>query len=518
MALGLYEYLREPPVADPEGLIRSQLENREKAFLETVRAAIFADPRNPYCQMFRLAGCGHGDLADAVRRRGLEATLADLCRQGVYLSHDEMKRKAPIIRSGREIPSEANSFANPTVTGRLESRSSGSRGAPVRARQSTRLKLYREAYDALLERDFGWRALARVELLPILPASWGLTNCLRRSRLGRPAEQWFSVGGAWRDTWHYRLATGLLVFEARAMGERVPFPAYLPPNDFSPVAEWISRRRAEGIASLVTGVVSPVVRVAAAAEEKGLDIRGTIFRVGGEALTDAKREVIEAAGGEVYSSYWTSELGPIGFSCREMRTGNSVHVHRDAIAVITRRRRPPFSEAEVDSLLFTTLLPFAPLVFINVEMDDAGVLGPAGCGCAFSAAGFCEQIADIYSYGKLTGQGTTLVGSDVVAILERALPARCGGNPGDYQLVEDEGGAQTRIVLRVSPRVSCSPEDVKQCFLDEVRNSFGGSLTTREWRHSEAVDVVMAEPLMTSTGKVLPLHLLGSGRRHTHAS
>ena len=36
------------------------------------------------------------------------------------------------------------------------------------------------------------------------------------------------------------------------------------------------------------------------------------------------------------------------------------------------------------------------------------------------------------------------------------MPARLGGGPGDYQLVEREGAAQTQLTLRVSPRVGVS--------------------------------------------------------------
>jgi hypothetical protein len=255
--------------------------------------------------------------------------------------------------------------------------------------------------------------------------------------------------------------------------------------------------------------------VAAAALERGLDLRGTLFQVTGETLTGAKRALIERAGAEVFPFYWISELGPIGYSCRQMRTGNCVHLFRDALAVIGHPRQAPLSDVQVNSLLFTTLLPFAPHVLINVEMDDSGVIEPAGCDCLFTRAGLTEQIRDISSFGKLTGQGMTLVGTDLVRILEETLPARFGGHPGDYQLVEQEGPAQTQLRLHVSPRVlRSSPQAVRDCFLQEIRRFHGGALAARVWRHTEALEVVQAEPLTTSTGKVLPLHLLGAGAEH----
>jgi hypothetical protein len=201
-----------------------------------------------------------------------------------------------------------------------------------------------------------------------------------------------------------------------------------------------------------------------------------------------------------------------------MKTGNCVHVFKDGLAVISHRRVAPLSDLEVDALLFTPLLPFGPYVLINAEMDDSGALEPARCDCLFSRLGFTQQVRDIYSFGKLTGQGMTLVGTDLVRVLEEVLPGRLGGAPGDYQLVEQEGSSQTQLALRVSPRTGASsPEKIRECFLNEIRRYYGGTLAARMWRHAEGVEVVIAEPLSTHTGKVLPLHLLGSAVRERRA-
>jgi hypothetical protein len=142
-------------------------------------------------------------------------------------------------------------------------------------------------------------------------------------------------------------------------------------------------------------------------------------------------------------------------------------------------------------------------------MDDSGILEPAPCDCEFSRLGFKTRIRDIYSYGKLTGQGMTLVGTNIVKILEDVLPRQFGGAPTDYQLVEMEGESQTRLCFRVSPRVRIdSPEQLKECFLKEVRRYGGGAAASRVWRQSEAIDVVRAEPMISGSGKVLSLHLL----------
>jgi hypothetical protein len=518
-ALGIRQYLRTPPHADAEAVIRRQIENRESIFLDLVRRTVFSKPSNPYFRMFDLAGCTFGDLARAVGRDGLEKTLAALHPQGVYLTHDEFKGKTPIVRAGREIPATTDAFLNPLVRGLMEGRSSGSTGRPTRTPNNVPRQLYREAQQRIYHRELGLEGRAYVEVKPILPSMTGLSSCLRGPRVGFEVERWFAVGGSLGDSGHYRWMTHGLVRFANLLGARAPLPAYLPPNDFTPVAEWVARRRAEGSACCVSAFSSPAVRIARAALEKGLDIRGTVFVASGEPLTDAKRALIEKAGAEVYVRYPISEIGGVGCACRRMKTGNRVHVFKDALAVISRRRRAPLAEVEVNALLFTTLLPFAPYVLINAEMGDSGVVEPVDCDCAFSRLGFTEQVRDISSFSKLTGQGMTLVGTDLVQILEEILPARLGGAPGDYQLVEHEAGGQTQLTLRVSPRAGISsPDKLKECFLKEIRGFYGGSLAARTWRHAESVDVVIGEPFTTSNGKVLSLHLLGSPAEGTRAS
>jgi len=519
MASGLYALLRTRPPADPDGMIRRQMENRAEHFLELVRRVVFSNPANPYFEMFRLAGCTYDDLAAAVRRDGLEATLAALDRQGVYLSHDEFKGKQPIVRSNREIPATPRSFRNPLVKGGMETSSGGSRSSGTRTRKSTAQRLHWEAYGVLNQREFDLASRRQVLLKPILPAADGILNCVRGSRLGCPMERWFSIFAKSLDSAHYQVATHSLVRLARLFGEKVPFPVYLPPDDFSPVAVWIARRKQDGVTCAVTSHASPAVRVAGAAIEKGLDIRGTLFLVSGETLTDAKRRLIESAGAEVFPRYMVSEIGPIGLACRQMTTGNCVHLFHDAVAAINHRRTAPLSGAEVDALLFTTLLPFAALVLINVDMDDAGILEKATCDCTFRRAGFTTRIRDIFSYGKLTGQGVTLVGTDILRILEEVLPARFGGAPTDYQLVEQDGDQQARIILRVSRRVPLpSPEALRDCWLRELRQFQGGTGAMRMWRSTQAVEVLHEDPIAARSGKVLPLHLLGSGSRTSDAS
>ena len=511
MALGVYKMTRMPMEPDPRLAVRRMIENREKNFLYLMERVVFNNPSNPYYTLFQWAGCTWGDLAASVRRNGLEPTLESLRKAGVYLTNDEFKGKRPLERSGRRLEVESYHFANPLVRGLLETTSGATRSSGTISRRSLEFQSYREAQTCVLFDPFGLSRRPIAGIRSILPSDGGLRLSLTFARRGLAYDKWFALGGTFRGSGHYRLVTWFLLTEARLLGVPLQFPQYLPQNDFLPVAKWIAQRCSEGKKPILWSNVSGGVRVAAAASEAGLDIRGTTCLVGAEPLTDAKREIMEAAGCGAYARYGISELGQVGAACPEMNSGDTVHVCRDSLAVISYRRTAPLTEVEIDSLMFTTLLPCAAFVFVNVEMDDSGKLEPARCGCSLSQMGFTEKLTDIYSYGRLTGQGMTLVGLDMVKILERSLPRRFGGTTTDYQLVECEGKNQTEMELRVHPRVGAhSPEEIKSFFLSEVKTLWGGALTRRNWEHTEGIRVVIAEPYVSGKQRVHPLHLLGT--------
>jgi hypothetical protein len=519
MAWGLRALVREPGRADPIADLQLHLARREEHFLDLARRIVFSNPRHPYFELLRLAGCSQEDLTAEVKRNGLEPALEKLAASGVYLTHDEFKGKTPLVRGGREISCGPAALLNPLVRARMSSASSGSRSAGTMTPKSTRLQTYRDGYHRLQAREFGLAGRTVVQIRPILPSTLGLGNNLRYIRYGEQPAKWFSQRGETQEAGHYRVVTHFLVRLARQMGAALPLPDYLPENDFSPVARWIASRKIAGSPCVVRSYVSPSVRVVSAARDADLDIAGTIFLVDGEALTPAKRAAFDAAGCEVYPKYGISDVGSIGGACRRMRTGNSVHLYRDAVAVISRRRAAPLSGVEVNSLLFTNLLPFAARFLINAEMDDAGILEPANCDCEYSRAGFDWQIREIYSYGKLTGQGITLMGSDILRILECSLPQHFGGSAGDYQLVEYDGARQSQLELRISPRAGIGDADAARDFLlHEIRGCYGGALASRVWTHSGGLDAVVAEPFSTRSGKVLPLHLLTRNEEAARAS
>jgi len=185
------------------------------------------------------------------------------------------------------------------------------------------------------------------------------------------------------------------------------------------------------------------------------------------------------------------------------------------VAAIGVPRPAPYADdVQLNSLHLTTLLPYAANLFINLEVDDSATLEPASCDCVFSRLGLRTVVCDIQPFRKLSPQGMTLNGVDLIRLLEAELPARLGGGPGDYQLVEYEGeDRQTRIRLCVSPRLGLTDMTVvRETFLELVRLRWGGALAARVWINSSAVDAVVAEPVATRSGKVHPIRILGFDR------
>jgi hypothetical protein len=512
MGLAFVRHLRSPLDPDPEGTIRSHMENREKHFLAITRK-VLSDAGHPYARMFRIAGCTLADAEASVARRGVEDTLQALLEAGVYLTQDEMRGRREIVRHGEHIPATPASWDNERGRGPVVNTSSGSSsGKSFHTTQSLNYLVNLEACCQLMVHELDVEYRPGIQVAPILPG-YGLLGALLADRLRIGFERWYAIGGVSRANLHYRVATRCIAAQMRLFGAKVPNPTYLDQNDFRPAAEYLARLSGEGAGAVISGFVSSVSRVAAAAVDEDLDVAGAIAIVAGEALTDVKRHVIESAGISVYPTYGASDIGSIGYPCRHMSRGNSVHIFRHGIALaVNRQATADWAGGPVDSLYATPLLPFAPRHLINAEIGDTGLIEEASCDCTFTRLGFNLQVRDIAAISKVTAQGMTVAAGELVQILEERMPARFGGRPGDYQLIEAEGAAQTEMVLRIRPGAcDVSAEDVLAYFLSETRGLYGGSMSAMAWAHSRGVRVELAPPVLSATGKFRAVRLLGPG-------
>ena len=260
---------------------------------------------------------------------------------------------------------------------------------------------------------------------------------------------------------------------------------------------------------LFTGV-STALRVCLAAHDLGIDLTGCRLLVAGEPVTAAKARQMREVGATVIPTYGVVEAGMIGYGCASPIDVTDVHLQQDAIALFTYPHRVEPSGVTVPAFNVTTLLETASKLLLNVQIDDYGVVETRACGCELDANGYHTHVRQIRSYSKLVGEGITLMGGEIVRILEEVLPARFGGSPLDYQLLEEEDERGfTRLNLAISPHVPIrSEQEVVDVLHHALRqSSAAGDMVRSVWQAAGSIQIKRQEPMVTATGKVLPLHI-----------
>ncbi|HVS64093.1 MAG TPA: hypothetical protein VMT85_11395 [Thermoanaerobaculia bacterium] len=511
-ALGFPRYLRHRvTLEEARAEVARRLETRGESFLKLVTRAVFGHRASPYRPLFELASCELGDLEHSVRARGLEGALRELRAAGVYVSYEELKGRVPMVRQGREIPVSPGAFDNPFLRAAYEKGTGGTTGPRTRVMTDLDNLRAKAMMGRLVDEINGTRGLPMAVWRGLLPDN-GLGAMISRLPFGTVPERWFTPVAAeqLRGALEYRLATAYVLRASRLFGVPLPDPEPVPVDRALTIARWAADAIARAGGCHLRAYVSLLVRVSVAAQEEGLDLTGAVFGGGGEPPTPAKVAQIERSGARYLPSYHVSELGRVGVSCLAPVEENDHHFCADHLALIQHPTKMPGLDLEVDAFCFTTLLPSAPKIAINVESDDDGVVEERACGCPWEELGLRFHVRSVRSYRKLTGEGMTLIGSDVVRLLEEELPARFGGASTDYQLVEEEDpGGQTRLTLRVSPRVALVDEqEIQQAMLEGLaEGSPAADLARATWSSAGTLRVRREEPVWTAGGKLMPLQL-----------
>jgi hypothetical protein len=490
-AAGLRTFVRTPAtVEECLGRLRRDLEERERSFLGVVERGVFAQPASPYRRLFEHAGVELGDVASLVGDRGVEGALGVLHDAGVYVSLED--------------------FDNPVATPTWRETTGGSRSLGRRVllnfehieRNFVYWTLFLHAHGAFERPAIMWRPLN---------SRTAVNNAVRSVKLRRPLEEWYSQSRFGQGPYALRhsLLTAYALLACRLWAQPLPFPKHVRADDPASVARWLEAKVRAGTPPLCLASVGPAVRVALAAEREGIDIAGTLFRVGGEPLTDTRAAAIRATGSTVFADYSMAECGRAGVACASPRTVGDVHLTLDQLALLQRPRVVPSSGEEVQAFVFTTLRPSSPKLMINVETDDYGEVEERDCGCPIGELGYTRHILSIRSYEKLTSEGVALRGHEVVTLLEQTLPDRFGGAATDYQLVEEVDEVLPTLSLVVSPRVGPVDEPglLEVVLAALARRGPGGQDVSDIWRRAGTLRVVRAEPRSTPAGKILPVHV-----------
>lgn len=512
-AWGLRSYLGKTLTLDQaKTIIQDRMVNREPAFLRMVERGIYGYARSPYLALLKQAQCEFGDLQAMLKSKGLEPTLRALHDAGVYVTFEEFKGRAPLVRFGREFPTRPSDFDNPYLSHTFYKETGGSTGVGSRVPLDLDHIDARLANTMILEATHGLTNMPALQWRGILPDSTGIVNLLRTARLGNMPQRWYTplTEKDVKSDFKNRLATWYIIGLGRALGHPFPWPEPLPLEQAGVIAQWASQTLKTHGRCLLRMGISLAVRVAVAAKDAGLDLTGAVFQGGAEPVTPAKVKAITDVGGRHIPIYAFVETGHVGFGCANPADVNDLHFMKDYLALIQAPRQVPGSDLTVDAFCYTTLLTTAPKIFLNVESDDYGVVESRACGCLMHELGYTEHLRHVRSYRKLTGEGVTLIGSDMVRILEEVLPSRFGGSPQDYQIQEEEDAAGfTRLNLIIHPRVLIQDEAaVIAAVMEALRLGNPAAVIAQAlWSKAQTLRVKRAEPIWTARGKLNPLHL-----------
>jgi hypothetical protein len=510
--LALRRFTRQPLTLDEaKGIVCRRMEQREEMFLRLVGRSIYGNARSPYLALLKLVQCEFEDLRILVKHKGLEGALGTLREAGVYVTFEEFKGRKPIVRHGQTIATNGRDFDNPFSRRDFTLQTGGSTGLANSVYQDLDY-IAAGAPHQMLMLD-AWEALdlPMAHWMDILPGG-GLRFILQRAYFGQYAERWFSPI-AWRGSRYwlkYGLATLYMTFAMRALGLRVPLPQAVRLDQAEVVARWLVNRLKSHRRCLLYTNVSRALRVCVAAAKEGFDLTGATIRVGGEPITAAKVRAMQRVGVRVLPAYGAIDTGGIGLGCAQAVETDEVHLVKDAFALITHPHLVEGAGVTVPAFNLTSLLDSNSKIMLNYQSDDYGMVRERACGCPLESYGYTTHLHAIRSYSKLVGEGVTLIGNEMLGILEQVLPARFGGSPLDYQLLEqeDENGL-TRLYVVVSPRLEVADErEIVEVVLNALRQSSPmGDAARNVWQQADTLQVKRMEPVWTGRGKLLPLHL-----------
>lgn len=510
---GLREFLKDRiTVEESIEIVRNRLENREENFLNIIGRVY--NTKSPHSKIFTTLGYEFKDVKCLVEDLGLEGALKHLAQEGAYIRIDEFKGEKDWIRRGKSVRFSESDFDN-TISGGIEMTSGATRSQGTRVlidfdalKESSCSRLFSEyvlgniGYPSII-----WYpgALCQKIALDCVKADISIAGCYSQTR-EMPKTNLRNVYPNLRRA----LIGRMLSYEGRLLGAKIPNPEFVGLEDCAKIAKQVSEIKKEHSKCLLHTFVSSALRICAKAKEMGLEMDGAVFECSGEPITPTRRREMEAVGVKVIPFYAAAETSVIADGCLNHKHSDEMHLLMDCLAVVKYKREIKDFGMSVDAFLLTSLLKNAPKIMINVEIGDYGVLKSESCSCGYGKFGFKEKMYDVRSFEKLTGEGMTLIGGDMVDVIEEDLPAMFGGSSTDYQIVEDEDEhGFTHMDILVSPAIGKIDEKkLVDAVYDGLRKrSKGRNLSFEVWEDAGTIRVKRGRPILTRRGKLFSFQI-----------
>lgn len=495
---------------DAHRIIVGRVAQREENFLKMLKVSIFGFPKSPYLPLLKLKKYEYGDVENLISRNGLEETLNVLCDDGVYLTIEEFKGWKPVIRNGREVRVDERDFNNPFSISCFERRSGGTRGESTRVLAGFDFLSQTAVHRGIVFDIRKISSFPQIIIWPAFPYGVGMKLLLHLSKFKIYPHMWISLV----DDRHYTLSSKskismTYILLGRLFGEKFPKPIHCTLKNISFIVEHIRSFLDKYGKCCVLTSVSTALRLCQTAKEKGIRFEGLIFYGGGEPFTKMKMQQIQSAGASFIINYAFAEAGFVGSLCTNSTGTDDIHLCKDKLALITYNRK--VFDYSVNAFLFTSLLPSAPKILLNVESGDCGIVEERNCSCPYFELGYDIHMNEIRSFEKLTSEGMTFYGRDLLSIIEEILPSLFGGSSLDYQLVEEEcESGITRLVIFVSPDIGELDENnLVEVMIEQLKRQGSTQQVMADlWCQANTITVRRDHPILTEENKLYPLYAL----------
>jgi hypothetical protein len=488
--------------------VERHMRSREDRFLHVAKTEFYDRPASPYLQLLRIAGCSFSDLVAAIKGHGLDQTLSELARNGVYLTDAEFKGKTDIIRSGQSFRCSLEDFEPTAIPRGFLTQSSGTTGPvtlsfnslPWIAKQSYTTILFLQAHDLLDCRHASFDSFSS--------GSHGLFHFLSLSKSGIRPERRFvrdPPSGSFARAYH-RLIAGEVALASRSFGAGFPYLESVPSHELGVIVEWADRHHRNGRQTCIRAVASTAARLARVAWQQRISLSGLTFIVSGEPMTLGKQKIIERTGAKYAVMYgFTPGSIFLGFGCACRQAVDEMHVDEHLLAVIDHPDALTAGGQPIRPLLVSTLDPSERYLRLNVENGDYATLERRACGCLLGEVGMTQLIHHVGSHEKFTSEGLNYDFSSLFDFVEETLPREFGGGIGDYQILEEEDDeGNSHLTLLVHPQVAALDEgSVRSRFVEELAKD--NESAARLWDSKGTVRIRRGVPLGSARGKVLPM-------------